>query len=169
VDFIIINFDEASFRLVPIKQRVWARKGSKPGIPFWFSSTKANIFGALIDGNEMFYEWYDKLNAISFIAFLEKLVAYLPEGKYVFILDNASAHTAKMTKAYMDSLGENFCYEFLPPYSPQLNCIETCWKIVRHEVTSANFFKSIEVLKNGVEKFLDGYFFMLKPTNYLSR
>jgi transposase len=167
--FTIINIDEATFRLVPINKRVWAPIGSRPTLPFWFSSIKANIFGALIDGNNMFFEWYSKLNAHSFIEFIKKMVASLPKGKYLFILDNGPSHRAKITKGYLDSLGENFKYEFLPPYSPQLNCIETCWKIIRHNVTSANFFKTIEVLKKGVEMFVNGHFFMLEPSNYLSR
>lgn len=169
MDRTIINLDEATFRLVPIKQKIWAPVGSKPKLPFWFSSAKANIFGALIGGKQMFYDWYNKLNAHSFVDFLNKLIAYLPNGKYVFILDNAPAHKAKMTKIFLDSLNDDFYYEFLPPYSPQLNCIETCWKITRHDVTSANYFPTIDVLKNGVETFLDGHFFMLNPTNYLSR
>ncbi len=165
----IVNFDEATFRLVPVKQRIWAKKGSKPQLPFWFSSKKANIFGALIDGKKMFYDWYERLNAHSFVEFLKKLITYLPKNKYVFIFDNAPAHKAKMTQDYLTSLGDNIYVEFLPPYSPQLNCIETCWKVTRHEVTSANYFSTIENLKTGVEKFLDGYFFMLNPPNHLTR
>jgi transposase len=169
LDRTIINFDEVTFRLVPAKQRIWAKKGSKPQLPFWFSSAKANLFGALIDGKKMFYEWYNKLNASAFIEFLKKFTTYLPKGKYVFILDNAPAHRAKVTREFLVSLGENFSHEYLPPYSPQLNCIETCWKITRHEVTNANFFRKIDNLKQGVEMFLDEHFFMLNPSNYLSR
>ena len=169
MDCTIINFDEASFRLVPIIQKIWVKRGSKPGIPFWFSSKKANIFGALIDGKEMVYDWFDKLNAKSFIEFLKKLMTKLPKKKYVFVLDNAPAHKAKITMQYLEQLGENIYIEFIPPYSPQLNCIETCWKILRHDVTSSNFFKTLEVLKKGVEQFLDNHLFTLNPSNYLSR
>lgn len=143
--------------------------GSRPVLPFWFSSTKANIFGALIDGKTLYHEWYEKLNAHAFISFLKKLIKHLPFGKYVFILDNGPAHRAKITTEFLDSLGEDFKYEFLPPYSPQLNCIETCWKIIRYNVTSANFFKTIDVLKKGVESFVGNHIFMLNPSNYLSR
>lgn len=170
MDCIIVNFDEATFRLVPIKQKIWAKKGTKPQLPFWFSSIKANIMGALIDGKKMFFEWYNKLNAHSFIAFLGNFIQTLDlSKKYVFILDNAPAHKAKMTMKYIKSISENIFIEFLPPYSPQLNCIETCWKIVRHDVTSSNFFRTIDTLKNGVEMFLNETFFMLTPSNYLSR
>lgn len=170
MDCTIVNFDEATFRLVPVKQRIWAKKGSKPQLPFWFSSKKANIFGALIDGKKMYYEWYDKLNAHSFVQFIQRFITVLePTKRYVFILDNAPAHKAKMTQEFIKSVSKNIFVEFLPPYSPQLNCIETCWKIVRHDVTSSNYFKTIDALKNGIEMFLDITTFMLKTSNYLSR
>jgi len=104
------------------------------------------------------------------INFLKKFISTLDlTKKYVFILDNAPAHKAKMTKEFIKEISNNIFVEFLPPYSPQLNCIETCWKIVRHEVTSSNFFKTIDKLKQGVEIFIDKTFFMLKSSNYLSR
>jgi transposase len=89
--------------------------------------------------------------------------------KYVFVFDNGPAHKAKISKELLYSLGENIFIEFLPPYSPQLNCIETCWKITRYNVTNSNFFQSIDDLKAGIEQFIDNHFFMLNPNNYLSR
>jgi len=85
------------------------------------------------------------------------------------VLDNAPAHKAKKTKEFMNSLGEDFAIEYLPPYSPQLNCIEICWRITRHEVTSSNYFKNIDTLKQGVETFINNTNFLLEPSNYLSR
>ena len=147
-----INLDEASFRLVPFLRRVWAPKGTKPKGVFWWCNKKANIFGALIDGKKIFYDWYDKLNAHSFVQF-----------------DNGPCHKAKMTKDVLYSLGADYFIEFLPPYSPQLNAIETCWKTVRHEVTNSNIYNSVDDLKNGVGTFLDGHFFMINVSNYLVR
>ena len=165
-----INIDEAGFRLVPFLRRVWAPKGTKPKGIFWWCNKKANIFGALIDGTEMFYEWYEKLNAHSFIEFMKKLENYLPKGKkYVIIIDNGPCHKAKISKEFLCSLGENFNIEFLPPYSPQLNAIETCWKITRHEVTNSTIYKTVDDLKSGIESFLDGHFFSLNVSNYLVR
>jgi len=145
-------------------------KGSKPQGLFWWSNKKANMFGALIDGKEFHYDWYDKLNTSSFLNFMERFVAILDKSKrYVFVFDNGPAHKSKKSKKYLTSLGENIFIEFLPPYSPQLNCIETCWKIIRYNVTNSNFFQSIEGLKSGIEQFLDGHFFTLNPSNYLIR
>jgi len=86
------------------------------------------------------------------------------------IFHNLGYREFKMrSKEFLYSLGENIFIEFLPPYSPQLNCIETCWKIIRYNVTNSNWFQSIENLQAGVEEFLQGYFFMLNPSNYLIR
>lgn len=171
MDCTIVNFDEVTLRLVPYLRKIWSPVGKKPEGIFWWSNAKINIFGALVDGKKLYYEYYDRLNAHSFIEFLERFVETLDKNKkYVFIIDNAPAHKAKMTLEYLDILKEqNIFIEFLPPYSPQLNAIETCWKIVRYHVTNSNFFQTLESLKNGVNMFLDGYFFSLNPTNYLTR
>jgi len=170
LDCTIINFDEVSFRLVPVLKRVWAVKGAQPLGWFWWSNKKANLFGALIDGRELYNEWYDKLNATNFIAFPERFIKTLnPEKKYVFIFDNAPAHKAKITIQYLTTLSNHIFVEFLPTYSPQLNAIETCWKIVRYNVTNSNLFQTLETLKQGIEQFLQKNNFTLKPTNYLIR
>lgn len=165
-----INLDEASFRLVPYLRRVWAVKGSKPKGMYYKCKEKVNIFGALIDGKRIKYEWHDKLNSKSFCNFVQKLKHCLSKNKrYVFILDNGPCHKSKMTKQFLSSLGKRFYIEFLPPYSPQLNAIETCWKTTRHEVTNSNVFNSIEDLKEGIETFLEKQPFRLNVSNYLIR
>lgn len=128
------------------------------------------MFGALIDGKTLYYEWFDKFNTIFFIEFIKRFVATLdPNKRYVFIFDNGPAHKSKKSQEFLNSLGDNILIEFLPPYSPQLNCIETCWKIVRYNVTNSNWFQTIENLKAGIEQFLTGHFFMLNPSDYLIR
>lgn len=159
-----------TFRLVPFLRKVWALKGSKPKGIFWWCNKKANMFGALVNGQTLYYEWYNKLNAHSFIEFMTRFVETLDKNKkYVFVFDNGPAHRAKISRKYLDSLGKTTFIEFLPPYSPQLNCIETCWKIIRYNVTNSNLFNTIEDLRTGIEAFLDNRFFMLNPTNYLVR
>jgi len=170
LDCTIVNFDEVTFRLVPFLRKVWALKGSKPRGTFWWSNKKANMFGALIDGKKLYFEWYDRLNAHAFIDFMMRFVKTLDKNKkYVFVFDNGPAHKAKISKDFLYSLGENIFIEFLPTYSPQLNCIETCWKIIRYNVTNSNLFKTIDDLREGIEIFLTEYFFTLNPTNYLIR
>jgi transposase len=159
-----------SFRLVPTLKRVWFPKGRQPEGTFWWSKAKLNLFGALIDGKEMYYEWYDRLNTVSFLSFMQRFVATLDtKRKYVFIFDNAPAHKSKKAQHYLAALPKNLFVEFLPPYSPQLNAIETCWKIVRYHVTNSTVFESLWALQSGLELFLDNYNFTLNVSNYLVR
>ena len=165
-----INFDEASFRLVPYLRKVWAIRGAKPRGLYFKSKEKANIFGALIDGKKIRYEWHENLNSDTFCNFVKRLKNKLPRNKkYVFILDNGPCHKSTKTMKFLYSLGKRFHIEFLPPYSPQLNAIETCWKITRHEVTNSNIYNSIDDLKEGIETFLREQPFRLTVSNYLVR
>jgi len=88
---------------------------------------------------------------------------------YVFIFDNAPAHKSKISEEFLYSLGEMFAIEFIPPYSPNLNAIEICWKTARHEVTNSNIFQNVDDLKNGIEEFLNEHIFNINPSNYLVR
>jgi len=110
------------------------------------------------------------LNAHSFIEFVNKFVDSLPADRsYVFVFDNSPAHRARMTIQFLYSLGERFAIEFLPTYSPELNAIETCWRITRHDVTDSNIFREIEDLKDGIGTYLDNNIFSLNQSNYLVR
>ena len=169
MDYTIVTFDEVSFRLVPVYKRVWFVKGKKPKGYFFWSNKKLNMIGALIDGKELYYEWHVAYNSLTFIAFLSGLKEKLDRNKkYVFILDNAPYHKTKVVLNYFKNF-KNVEIEFLPPYSPELNPSETCWKIIRNRVTNSTYFPSIEYMQKTIDNFLDGYFFKLNPSNYLCR
>lgn len=154
---------------MPVYRRVWFIKGEKPKGVFFWSNKKINIFGALVDGKELFYEWYDSQNSLTYKAFLTSFVEQLPKGKYVFLFDNAPWHKSSVIKNYLNSLSKNIKFEFFPPYAPELNPTETCWKTIRANVTNSTYFPTIENMQEAIESFLDGHFFMLKVSNYLCR
>lgn len=166
----IITFDEASFRLVPVYKRVWFFKGEKPKGVFFWSNKKLIIFGALIDGKKLFYEFYDSMNTLTYKAFLSSLIESLPKGKrYVFLFDNAPYHKSSSIINYLKDFDKRIFVEFLPPYCPELNPTETCWKIVRYNVTNSTYFPNLESMQESIETFLDGHFFMLNLSSYLCR
>ncbi len=77
----IVTFDEAGFRLVPVYRRVWFFKEEMPkGVLFW-SNKKLTIFGALMDSQKLFYEFYDALNSLAYKAFLSDFIDSLPKRK----------------------------------------------------------------------------------------
>ncbi|MEK6848280.1 MAG: IS630 family transposase [Nanoarchaeota archaeon] len=165
----IVTFDEASFRLVPVYKRVWFIKGEKPKGFFFWSNKKLIIFGALIDGKKLFYEFYDATNSLTYEAFLSSFIETLPKRKrYVFLFDNAGYHKTYPVINYLKRF-TRINVEFLPPYSPELNPTETCWKIIRANVTNSTYYPELDSMQESIESFLDGHFFMLNVSNYLCR
>ena len=165
----IVTFDEAGFRLVPVYRRVWFFKGEKPKGVFFWSNKKLEIFGALIDGKKLFYEFYDALNSLTFKAFISNFVESLPKRKkFIFLLDNARYHKTAPIMNYLSKFSR-IKVEFFPPYSPELNPTETCWKVIRANVTNSTYFNDLDSMQESIENFLDGHFFMLNLPNYLCR
>ncbi|MEK7387279.1 MAG: transposase, partial [candidate division NC10 bacterium] len=135
-----MTFDEAGFRLVQVYKRVWFFLGEKPRGVFFWSNKKLEIFGALIEGKKFYYEWYDSLNTLTYLAFLTGLMEQLSKRKnYVFLFDNASYHKTSNIRNFLAKF-DNVVVEFFPPYSPELNATETCWKIIRQNVTNSTYF-----------------------------
>ena len=165
----IVTFDEAGFRLVPVYRRVWFIKGEKPkGIFFW-SNKKLEIFAALIDGKKLYYEFYDAMNTLTYLVFLSGFVKTLSKRKnYVFLLDNASYHKSSTIRKHLAKF-KNIKVEFFPPYCPELNPTETCWKTIRQNVTNSTYFPTLENMQEAIEGFLDKHFFMLNLPHYLCR
>lgn len=164
-----MTFDEANFRLVPVYKRVWFLKGQTPEGVFFWSNKKINIIGALIEGKKLHYEWVNSLNTVTFYFFLKRFIKKHPRKKYVFIMDNAGYHKTSPIKQLFQQHQNRIKIEYLPPYSPELNPTETCWKIIRNNVTNSTYFPTMENMQKEIEGFLNKHFFMLKLPNYLCR
>ena len=170
MDHILVSFDEASFRLVPVYRKVWFMLGHKPNGVFFWSNKKITVFGALTSNNDFFYDFYDGQNSLTYKAFLSDFVESLDKNKkYVFIFDNASYHKTNIIQDYLKKFKKFIKVEYLPPYSPELNPIETCWKITRAAVTNSTFFKTLDELQESLENFWIKHKFMLNFINYLCR
>jgi transposase len=87
------------------------------------------------------------VNADVFIEFLKRLIAGAKSAIFL-VVDRGSAHTAKKTKAFVESLKGALQLFYLPPYSPDRNPDELVWKhlkadtVGRMTVTSKDDFKS---------------------------
>jgi transposase len=75
------------------------------------------------------------VDAEVFLVFVEKrLVPTLRPGDVV-ILDNLGAHKGPKVRAAIEAAGATL--RFLPPYSPDLNPIESCWSKMKQHLKSA--------------------------------
>ena len=85
---------------------------------------------------------------------------------YVFLLDNAGYHKTYCIKNFLMRFN-NIKVEYYLPYSPELNAIETCWKITQANVTNSKYYETIGEMKYAIGDFLDNHFFSLNLSNYL--
>ncbi len=80
--------------------------------------------------------------------------------KIILVLDNAPWHKKAVRLIQSDALEEyqdirdKLILSPLPPYSPDLDPIEQCWRMTRREVTHNTYFLDEFVLEN----VLDSYF-----------
>ena len=98
----------------------------------------------------------DKFNALTFEAFLKKLLRHRSRGKrMVIVLDNAKYHHAVLLAPLLRRYRKVLILRFLPPYSPQLAPIERVWKLARRLATHNRFFATLDELLAVVESCFD--------------
>ena len=170
MDYELISIDESSFQLTTGYKRIWFLKGKKPKRAFFWSSKKLIVFGALTSSSKFYYNFYVAQNSFTFSLFLEELFVWLdPSKKYVFILDNAGFHKTDVVKAILKEKKGWITVEHIPPYSPELNPIETCWKVTKNAVIKSQHFKTIDSMREVLENFWNEHIFMQNFITYLCR
>ncbi len=80
------------------------------------------------------------------------------------VLDNASLHISKAAKAARPALARLGIYlYYLPPYSPELNEIESVFKQVKHHEIPHRSYTSKADLREAVEQGFRSYRLKLRP------
>ena len=170
MDYEIVSIDEVSFQLATNYKRIWFLKGEKPKGVFFWSNKKIITFGALTSIHKFYYDFYNSQNSLTFRSFLRNLFSWLdPNKKYVLILDNAGWHKTQCVISLLEEQKEWIKVEHIPPYSPELNPIETCWKVTKNAVTKSHYFKTIEAMQDALEEFWNKHFFKQNFMRYLCR
>ena len=166
----LVAIDEASFQLKENYKRIWFPIGEKPKGAFFWSNKKLIAFGALTGSSKFYYDFYIAQNSLTFSFFLNGLFDWLkPNKKYVFILDNAGFHKTDVVKSLLEEYNKWIAVEYIPPYSPELNPIETCWKVTKNAVTKSQHFKTIDSMQETLEDFWSKHIFIQNFITYLCR
>lgn len=149
--------DQVGFSLALKPIKTWTPKGS--GIQFEIpsrqgSAGRLNLIGALdFAANKLFYrDLAGSCDAKKCEAFLDSLADRAdPKGLTVVVLDNARFHKAKNIKAKESQWQEKGLFlRYLPPYSPQLNLIETLWRVLKGFLLPRRLYASLKHLKEAV-------------------
>lgn len=136
----------------------WIEKGTRKELPTTSAQKRMNIVGALDleDMNLMAYE-YDTIDACAIIIFLKNLQVRMPTATAIHvILDCARYHTCPAVMEYVKN--SRIVLHHLPPYSPNLNVIERCWKIMHEHTTDNRYHPTFKAFTEAILGFLNTTF-----------
>jgi hypothetical protein len=101
---------------------------------------------------------WDSYDLLGFLGALPR--ASVPR---VVVLDNASIHTSDVIRAARPRLARSGLYlYYLPPYSPELNRIESVFRQIKHQAMPVRSFKTKAALHEAVEAAFQDYALGLK-------
>lgn len=130
----LVFIDEAAAHTAMSRQHAWVKRGTfaierRPCV-HWNQLT---MVGAVtVEGWLTFTTSWATMNAERFTEWVRtKLAPRLKPGQIV-ILDNLRAHHASRVRELIEARGAEL--KFLPPYSPDLNPIESCWALIKKEL-----------------------------------
>lgn len=84
-------------------------------------------------------------------------------------IDEAGFHKTQCVKNLLAEYAPRIRVEHIPPYSPELNPIETCWKVTKNHVTKSQYFPTIDDMQDALENFWTEHIFMQGFMRYLCR
>nr|WP_237491014.1 IS630 family transposase [Malikia spinosa] len=131
-DIVLAYLDEAGFAQVHPNRSAWTPRGEQHRIEAP-RGQRLNVMAALLSSGQVVHAHYwETSTAETFLGFVDHLRGQVSKP-LVIVLDNASIHRAKAIQpalALLEQQGVKF--EFLSPYSPELNRIETMWRLMKH-------------------------------------
>ncbi|MBU0979555.1 MAG: IS630 family transposase [Nanoarchaeota archaeon] len=155
--------DEATFGLIPIVQRGWARRGSHPVVTINHANKYTNVFGARSQKTFVF-AFNKRKRAREFVKFLEILRRRWK--KYLLFVDNAKSHKGKLVRNYLEEHKKTVKLEYFPDYSPETNPTEQCWKPARKKLSN-RLLKTLPAAKYHLRKTFNDKKAMPKMFHYL--
>lgn len=148
--------DEVHFQQHGSRCRMWVPPEVTDPVLLHHPTRKGvGYFGAvrLRDGKLLYRREDESFNAQTFFGFLRELrrVALRADRPVAVILDNAKYHHGVLHRDWRESHAEDFCLDFLPPYSPELNPIERVWKLTRRLCLHNRYFSTLNSVVSAVE------------------
>jgi transposase len=87
------------------------------------------------------------------IGFLKNLEVHMPTASAIHVvLDAARYHTCPAVLDYVRT--SRIRLHHLPPYSPNINAIEPCWKIMHEHVTDNHYYPTFKQFTEAIFTFL---------------
>lgn len=128
----------------------WIRKGQRKELPTTSGQKRMNILGALdLESMRLMHKEFDTIDADAVLVFLKNLEILMPKAAVIHVvLDSARYHTCPEVMAFVKT--SRIRLHHLPPYSPNLNVIERCWKILHEHVTDNRYYPTFKAFADAV-------------------
>jgi len=153
---VLAYVDEVGFSAVHPNRSAWTPKGECHLIDAK-RDKRLNVLAALLSSGGLFSTTlWQTMTADLFVGFLALLTKHVAKPLTV-ILDNASIHTAKSLRPFIELLArQGLTLYFLPAYSPELNRIERLWHKIKHTWMAAKC-RTPQMLQADVSHILDNF------------
>jgi transposase len=144
--------DESNISLHAVIAKTWAPKGSRPTQVVTGKRGGVSAMSAISSRGSLVFTLHDKrIASDQMIHFLRQLLKHHPRRHIVVVMDQASPHTSKKTRAFI-SQQKRLHVAFLPPYSPDFNPDEEVWSHLKHQELKSHQAKTKKELKKVARK-----------------
>ena len=150
IESVLVYFqDEARIGQKGMLSRVWVRKGTRARIPCDHRYGYVYLFSAACpETGAVVGHACPKANTEEMSRHLRDIGEQVPDGKpALVVLDGAGWHRSKEL-----NIPANVSLLRLPPYSPELNPIETLFSVLKHRHFANRVFENAEHVRKVVEK-----------------
>ncbi len=148
--------DECGFSPSLPVTATWVRRGERKRLPY--ENPQGRRWNTLVryapHGVQPAWDWIGKPRAFTAADFVEFLWQRPPcPVPLVIVLDNASLHRSQAVRDALPRLwARRIYFFFLPPYSPELNAIERCFRGIKHHDLSARVYTPLATLEAAVDE-----------------
>lgn len=141
--------DESNIRLTPVIAKTWGLIGKKIFQNETGHRGSVSAISAISNSGRLIFNVHDggkRFNSDDIIHFLSEMLRHHPRRHLVVVMDQATCHKSKKTKAYI--AGQKRLHVFyLPPKTPEFNPDEQVWDHLKYQELKAHQAKTIPQLK----------------------
>ena len=148
-DVEIWSLDECHFQQHGSRYMMWVPPEDRDPVLLHAPTRRSvSVFGGVrIDTGRLLTTTSETFNAETFQEFLDYLLSRTYRKREMhLILDNSRYHHARILESWREEYKDHVVFDFLPPYSPELNPIERVWKLTRRLCVHNRYFPTLEAL-----------------------
>ena len=139
--------DECCVSLSAFLGKTWSPCGQTPKAKVTGSRGSISAMSAISNRGSLIFRLYEKrIASIEVIDFLRQMLLHHPRRHLVVVMDQASPHTSKMTRLFIESQKRLHVF-YLPPYSPDWNPDEKVWNHLKCQELKSHQATTKEELK----------------------